>query len=156
MTFQTLYMSFYFYMICLSMRMICQPTPVISYLHVYAFDSSFTFNKVQSKADSLWRYNYYAVVYEHFDRPRFPILEALIRLMVNCVRNCIGDNYSEFSMYYVVATLYFSGYIFPNNQRSGWKHGIVDLSLGRYQLKIPYEAHYKAERCRPFSNIIFE
>ena len=93
--------------------------PVFSPLYVYAFNSSFKFDKVQSEADSLWRYNYYAVVYEHFDRPRFPIFEALIRLMVNCLRNCIGDNYSEFSMYCVVAKLYLSGRILPapNNRR---------------------------------------
>ena len=64
--------------------------------HAINFNFSFTFDKVQSKADSLWRYNYYAVVYEHYDRPRFIIIEALIRLTVNFVNNCIGNKYSEF------------------------------------------------------------
>ncbi|XP_067935485.1 transient receptor potential cation channel subfamily M member-like 2 [Watersipora subatra] len=45
---------------------------------------SYTFEKVQEKSEILWKYNYYAVVHEHFDRPYIPLIGTLITMFRHC------------------------------------------------------------------------
>ncbi|XP_067944545.1 transient receptor potential cation channel subfamily M member-like 2 [Watersipora subatra] len=53
---------------------------------------SYTFEKVQEKSEILWKYNYYAVVYEHFDRPYIPLIGTLIQI---CRHSQCAQKHSE-------------------------------------------------------------
>lgn len=61
------------------------------------FDSAFfsyTFDKVQEKSEILWKFNYYAVVYEHYDRPYFPLIGTIIDIVraMRCSVRCMSDD----------------------------------------------------------------
>lgn len=51
---------------------------------------SYTFEQVQGKAQVLWMYHYYAVVYEHFDRPYIPLFGTLYQMFTHakCSKCC--------------------------------------------------------------------
>ncbi|KAF6029210.1 hypothetical protein EB796_012489 [Bugula neritina] len=51
---------------------------------------SYTFERVQEKSEILWKYNYYGVVYEHFDRPYIPLLGTLFQMLrtFKCFERC--------------------------------------------------------------------
>ena len=53
---------------------------------------------MQGKAEILWKYNYYAVVYEHFDKPYFGVLGTIIQIirMTRCVRSCTESGCCRF------------------------------------------------------------
>jgi len=65
---------------------------------------SYTFERVQEKSEILWKYNYYGVVYEHFDRPYIPLLGTLFQMLrtFKCFERCeisgeISSNFSKSS-----------------------------------------------------------
>ena len=64
---------------------------------------SYTFEQVQEKAAVLWKYNYYAVVYEHFDRPYIPLFGTIYHVMKHCAcckrSACFGHPGSDFSKF---------------------------------------------------------
>ncbi|XP_067945051.1 transient receptor potential cation channel subfamily M member-like 2 [Watersipora subatra] len=41
---------------------------------------SYTFEKVQERSEILWKYNYYAIVCEHVDRPYIPLVGTFIQI----------------------------------------------------------------------------
>ncbi|CAC5388886.1 TRPM3 [Mytilus coruscus] len=47
---------------------------------------SYTFQKVQDNSEMIWKFNMYALIYEYYDRPMFPIpiLIHLFRIIVFC------------------------------------------------------------------------
>ncbi|KAF6036480.1 hypothetical protein EB796_005213 [Bugula neritina] len=47
---------------------------------------SHTFEQVQEKSEILWKFNYYSILYEHFDRPYIPIVGTLVQMFRHC--NC--------------------------------------------------------------------
>jgi len=55
---------------------------------------SYTFDKVQEKSEILWKFNYYAVVYEHYDRPYFPLIGTIIDIVraMRCSVRCMSDD----------------------------------------------------------------
>lgn len=60
-------------------------------------DFSYTFDKVQEKSEILWKFNYYAVVYEHYDRPYFPLIGTIVDIVraMKCSERCISKDDSN-------------------------------------------------------------
>lgn len=48
-----------------------------------------TFEKVEDNAETIWKFNRYALVYEYYDRPMFPIpiVIHLTRIIALCYYN---------------------------------------------------------------------